>query len=503
MFVNSMAFTTQLSRSVSNNKKSYWRNTLNIKKHYLKRTLWVSSILLTGLVTGCNSSNDSSSPEIIDPEFTVTATSPADKAAAAPLNHKVIAAFSEAVDASTIDKVSFSVKVTGGTAVSGSVSVDAPSHTATFTPDNNFTAGTDYTATLTTAIKSKADGKALAENYVWSFTGGATDDDAPIIVKPTNPADGDTGVLLNRAVSVNFSEVLDPATAKEANFTLSGGGTDVEGVISFGGTVVTFTPSENLAKNTEYTATVTKGITDLAGNTLATDFVWTFETGSTIAEGPKPVNLGTAGDFAILTKTGITNVPASKITGNIGASGITAAAMDTVTCPEITGNIYGDDAGLTTDCYIKSGKAATAVLDMGIAYTDAAGRTTPDYTELYAGDISGRTLEPGLYKWGTNVLINKDVTLEGGPNDVWIFQIAGDVIQASGTYVTLTGGALAKNVFWQVGGGAGVSLDTGAHFKGVVLAVKKITVKTDARVNGRLLSQTAVTLQQNDITEPE
>jgi hypothetical protein len=483
---------------------------LNIKKHYLKRTLWVSSILLTTLVTGCNSSNDSSSPEIINPEFTVTATNPTDDDKATslnrtPLNRKVIAAFSEAVDASTIDKVSFSVKDAGGVALIGEVSVDAPSHTATFAPaGSGFAADTRYTATLTTAIKSTVGSKALANDYVWSFTSGtATDDDAPI-VESTNPDDGDIGVLLNRAVSANFSEVLDPSTAKDANFTLSGGGTNVEGFISFGGTVVTFTPNKYLDKSTDYTATLKKGIKDLAGNPLAA-YDWSFTTGKEVAEGPKPVNLGTAGDFAILTKTGITNVPASKITGNIGASGITAAAMDTVICSEITGNIYGDDAGLTGpkyDCYIKSGKAATAVLDMGIAYTDAAGRTTPDYTELYAGDISGRTLEPGLYKWGTNVLINKDVTLEGGPNDVWIFQIAGDVIQASGTHVTLTGGALAKNVFWQVGGGAGVSLDTGAHFKGVVLAVKKITVKTDARVNGRLLSQTAVTLQQNDITEP-
>jgi len=145
---------------------------------------------------------------------------------------------------------------------------------------------------------------------------------------------------------------------------------------------------------------------------------------------------------------------------------------------------------------------ANAVLDMGLAYTDAAGRTTPDFTELHAGDLSGKTLVPGLYKWGTNVLINTDVTLSGGENDVWIFQVANNVTLASAKSVILEGGALAKNVFWQVGGGVGVALGTNSTFNGIVLAEKGITVNTGATVNGRLLSQTAVTLDQNTVTQP-
>lgn len=492
-----MTFAIQLSSSVTSNKKSYRRNYLHTNKHFIKRTLWISSILLTALVTGCNSSSNS--------ESTVIANYPADGEKAAPLNHKVVATFSEAMDGTTVDRQSFSVKAAGEQALSGIISVDAASHTASFTPaGNGFTASTAYTATLTTAIKSKAGSVPLTDNYVWQFTSGAaTDDDAPSVTS-TNPVDADNDAILNRSVSANFSEVLDPATVNAANVTLieTVSDTAVSGDVSFGGTVVTFTPNRNLAKNTEYTAKLTTGIIDLAVNPLAADFEWSFTTGTTIAEGPKPVNLGTGGDFAILTKTGITNIFESAITGNIGASGITAASMDTVTCPEITGNIYGDDAGIKTDCYIKSGKAASAVLDMGIAYRDAAGRTTPDYTELYAGDLSSKTLVPGLYKWGTNVLINKDVYLDGGANDVWIFQIAGDVIQASSTHVYLQNGALAKNVFWQVGGGAGVALGTDADFKGIVLAEKGITVNTNAVVNGRLLSQTAVTLDQNTVTQP-
>ena len=231
--------------------------------------------------------------------------------------------------------------------------------------------------------------------------------------------------------------------------------------------------------------------------------------GGGIAGAGTPVNLGSAGNFVILSKTGITNIPTSAITGNIGSSPITAAEMNTVTCSNISGTIYGaDDAYVGDDRTCFAGNTpditlvANAILDMGTAYTDAAGRTTPDFTELYAGDISGRTLVPGLYKWGTGVLINTSVTLSGGPTDIWIFQIAGDLTQAGATSVILAGGALAKNIFWQVGGGTGVALDTTAHFEGVILAAKGITAKTGATVNGRLLAQTAVTLDMNVVTQP-
>jgi hypothetical protein len=137
---------------------------------------------------------------------------------------------------------------------------------------------------------------------------------------------------------------------------------------------------------------------------------------------------------------------------------------------------------------------------MQFAYNDAAGRSLPDFTELGAGQIGGLTLHAGLYKWGTGVLISKDVTLSGGPNDVWIFQVAGTLHQANGTRVTLAGGALARNIFWQVADV--VVIGTTAHFEGNILAKKLIAVNTGATVNGRLLAQTAVTLQQNAVTEP-
>jgi hypothetical protein len=217
-------------------------------------------------------------------------------------------------------------------------------------------------------------------------------------------------------------------------------------------------------------------------------------------QGPVPVNLGSAGQFTILSKSGITDVFASAIVGNVGTSPITGAAL-LLTCGEVSGKIYTVDAAGPLPCSVTDPTTLTsAVDDMGFAYDDAAGRVAPDSTELGAGEIGGLTLAPGLYKWGTGLLISTDVTLSGGPDDVWIFQVAGTLNQASATRVTLAGGARAKNIFWQVAGA--VTIGTTAHFEGVVLGKTMIAVNTGATVRGSLLAQTAVTLQMNAVTRP-
>jgi hypothetical protein len=222
-------------------------------------------------------------------------------------------------------------------------------------------------------------------------------------------------------------------------------------------------------------------------------------TGAT-GQGPAAVNLGTAGTFAILSKTGITDVYKSAIVGNVGTSPITGAAL-LLTCGEVTGKVFVVDAAGPLPCAINDATTLTAAVgDMETAYLDAQGRTSPDFTELGAGEIGGLTLSPGLYKWGTGVSISNDVTLNGGPNDVWIFQVAGTLNQANAARVTLAGGALAKNIFWQVADN--VTIGTTAHFEGVVLGKTLVAVNTGASANGRLLAQTAVTLQMNAITQP-
>ena len=216
--------------------------------------------------------------------------------------------------------------------------------------------------------------------------------------------------------------------------------------------------------------------------------------------GPAPVNLRSAGTFTILSKTGITDVYASAITGDVGTSPITGAAL-LLTCGEVSGKVFVVDAAGPLPCAINDATTLTAaVLDMETAYLDAEGRVSPDFTELGAGEVGGLTLKPGLYKWSTDLLITNDVTLSGGPNDVWIFQVAGNLNQANAARVTLAGGALPKNIFWQVAGAA--TIGTTAHFEGVMLGKTLVAVNTGASANGRLLAQTAVTLQMNAITQP-
>ena len=227
-----------------------------------------------------------------------------------------------------------------------------------------------------------------------------------------------------------------------------------------------------------------------------------------VCAGASCVNLLTAGNFAILTGAGITNTGAhlTAITGNIGSSPITGAAMNNVFCSEITGTIVGVDAAYVgsgdASCYAGSPADKTtvdnAVADMGTAYAAAAART-PTATDPNAT----LPIPPGVYNFSTaDITINSNVELTGSATDVWIFQITGNFVQAAGTSVILTGGALPQNVFWQVGGGVGVNILAGAHMEGIILAAAGINLVTGASVDGRLFSQTAVALDENAITRP-
>jgi len=224
------------------------------------------------------------------------------------------------------------------------------------------------------------------------------------------------------------------------------------------------------------------------------------------AAGPAPVDLGTAGNFVILAKTAVSTTGATSVVGDIGVSpaatsyltgfSLTKVGTTSATSSQVTGTLYGADMTTPTNSML-----TTAVSDMETAFTDAAGRTNPTATELYAGDISGQTLLPGLYKWSSGVLITSaGVTLSGGANDVWIFQIAQNLTVNNAAIVHLTGGAQAKNIFWQVSGQA--TLGTTADFKGVILSQTLISLNTGAVMTGRALAQTAVTLNANAVTAP-
>jgi hypothetical protein len=341
----------------------------------------------------------------------------------------------------------------------------------------------------------------------------------PTVVS-ASPSDGSTNVptgtnssinlVTGTVVSATFSQPMNPATLNSAlagsllTFTLRAtSGNNVPGTVAMNAanTVATFTPAASaLTPNTSYTATVSTAARNAGGTAMVFPIAWSFTTKAVASTAQAPVNLGTAGTFAILSKSGITDVYASAITGDVGTSPITGAAL-LLTCGEVTGKIFVVDAAGPLPCAVNDATSLTAAVgDMQTAYLDAEGRTSPDFTELGAGEIGGLTLAPGLYKWGTDVLISTDVTLSGGPNDVWIFQVAGKLNQASAKRVTLAGGALAKNIFWQVADS--VSIGTTAHFEGVVLGKTLVAVNTGASANGRLFAQTSVTLQMNAVTQP-
>jgi hypothetical protein len=230
-------------------------------------------------------------------------------------------------------------------------------------------------------------------------------------------------------------------------------------------------------------------------------------TGAAAQSSPAPVNIGTAGNFAILSKTGISTTGTSHITGDIGVSPAAATyitgfglTMDVSgafsTSSLVVGNVHAADYSFPTPTMMTA-----AVSDMETAYTGAAGRTSPDFTELYAGDITGKTLTRGLYKWSTAVLVSVGgVTISGTSNDVWIFQIAQNMELADGAVVTLAGGAQASNIFWQVAGQ--VTLGTTAAMKGIILCKTAIIMRTGAALNGRALAQTAITLDADVVSGP-
>ncbi len=224
--------------------------------------------------------------------------------------------------------------------------------------------------------------------------------------------------------------------------------------------------------------------------------------------GPTAVNLGTAGDFAILSKAGISTTGVTAITGDIGVSPIAATAMTGFglimhssgqysTTPIVSGRAYASDYAAPTPS-----KMTTAVSDMETAFTTANGLTTPaPIVGLYAGDISGRILPPGLYKWSTGVLVTSaGVTLTGGPNDTWVFQIAQNLTINNNAKITLLGGAQAKNIFWVVSGQA--TIGSNANVSGIIMSKTLISMNTGSRINGRLLAQTAVTLNASTVIQP-
>jgi hypothetical protein len=223
--------------------------------------------------------------------------------------------------------------------------------------------------------------------------------------------------------------------------------------------------------------------------------------------GPTAVNLKTAGNYVILAKTTITNAGTVAVVGDMGLSpGFTAAITNFgtpsplvntstfQTSNQVTGDIYAADMVAPTPTIL-----GAAILDMQGAYTDAAGRTKGVGANLNIGSGTippSTTLAPGTYTWGSNVTMPSSLTLSGGANDTWLFQVTGTLTTSSGVQIILGGSAVAKNIVWQVSGA--VTLGAGSVFNGIILGQTAISLGTTATVNGRLLAQSAVTLTNGD-----
>ncbi|KIM43785.1 hypothetical protein M413DRAFT_434757 [Hebeloma cylindrosporum] len=225
-----------------------------------------------------------------------------------------------------------------------------------------------------------------------------------------------------------------------------------------------------------------------------------------VALGPAAVNLRTAGNFAILAQSSVSTVPPSAVVGAVGLSpaastfltgwSLTPSPLGTFSIStQCVGSLYAANYASPTPA-----KLITAVSDMKTAALDAAGRTGPNFLNLGAGNISGLTLAPGLYKWTSALIIPTNVVISGSAIDTWIFQVAGTLTMSNSKRIMLAGGALAHNIVWVVSGA--VTVGTSSHFEGILLGSTGITFQTGSSINGRLLAQTAVSLQKTAVVSP-
>jgi len=335
------------------------------------------------------------------------------------------------------------------------------------------------------------------------FVAGCKKDEVAVlspIVTSSDPVQNAASIERNKVVSITFKDAMNPLSINENTFTLYQGATKVAGSITYAEKVARFTPTTSLAAKTIYTATITTGVLTAAGVAQKADIVWTFTTGGSTSS-LEALNLGSASNYVILAKTAITNISTSVVKGDLGLSPaatsyITGFALTNATgfatSAQVAGQLFAADMAAPTPANL-----TTAIANMITAYNSAASRTLPDFIELGTGNIGGKTLVAGLYKWSSNVTIPSAITISGSANDIWIFQIAGNLTMGSAVAVTLTGGAQAKNVFWQVAGEA--TFGTTSHMEGIVLCKTGITFQTGASINGRALAQTAVALDTNKV----
>ncbi|MHB1591194.1 MAG: ice-binding family protein [Sulfuricella sp.] len=485
-----------------------------------KPLMWFMALLLVALAAGCGGGGGrdpilgvslppltaATLTDLIKPRVTLTvpATTIPGPTPVAPANAAISATFTEAMAPATITPTSFTVMDTTTNVLvpPTSVTYDVASKTATFR-HAALVVGDNYAAKITTAATDLA-GNALAGNqaalpapsdYVWTFTASAPDVTAPTVTL-TSPINNATGVAINSSVSATFSKDMDPATicgksgltaaCPVASFTVvntTAGGTDVAGTVSYlpSSRIATFTPTAALPASASFTATVTTGAKDLAGNALAVGAKpdpWIFTTGTGVA--PSAVSLGTASTFGIMATSAITNTgAATKINGDVSLEPGTSNGLLPA---QVNGTIHINDT-----------VSHQARADLLTAYNSlkglAPGTVVPGGQDLGAFGATPGTLPPGTYTSGSTMLVSTPLTLDAGgdANAVWVFQIGSSLTtNVGGGNISLANGAQAKNVFWVPTSDATVGV--GTTFNGTIVAGRDATGQTGAIINGRILA---------------
>ena len=413
---------------------------------------------------------------------TVIGTEPMNNATNVSLSKIVTTTFDMPMNALTLSPTTFTLKQ-GGTLLAGTVTYNGT--TASFSPTNLLTPNTLYTAAISTAAKNLS-GIGLATTYTWNFTTGTLN--SPIVIS-TNPNNNSSGVAVNTSPTASFNMAMNPTTINTNSFKLKQGTTNIAGAVSFSGTTASFNPTVDLIPNTTYTATISTLAKNTTGIGLSSDYVWNFTTLSG-ASAPT-VNLNTVARFGIIAGVGVSN--------NAGFSQINN--MDVGISPGVRSSITGfppaiivNGAIYASDDISPPGIAAMLIQakqDLTNAYLFAEGATSPAPATV-SGDVGGTTLAPGIYKSTSTLMIqsgNLTLDAQGDANAVWIFQVASDftTVGGAGGSIILSGGAQAKNIYWQVGSSATIGDFT--SFYGNVLALTSITMNSGATATGRMLAR--------------
>ncbi len=481
--------------------------------------VWLIPIIVSIVVAGCGGGSGGDpilghSVSNTGPAPTVIAVAPANNETNVSRNiQSITAEFSLPMESTTLTTASFTlskgaVLETGGsvayvnrvaelTLASGSVLVDA---------------NTTYTATITTAAKS-ANGVALLNNYVWTFTTGSIVDNTPPEVNSTSPINGAIGVLVSKIISATFSEAMKSLsitaagifTVKDTITSANVAGTPTYSVIN---KTASFNPTADLAADTNYTATITTAAQDLAGLHMLNNYNWTFKTAASVP--PPLVNLGRASTYGIAATAGITNTPTTtQVDGDVvlnptaTCNAVTVPGDGTIglcgsTTPTSAPIIHGIVAS-TTPAYPDATTAQNVTDDLRAAYLAITPANMPGGTSIAAGTTLGAPIgDPlvagdnyfttGVYTSNTSILITGDLTLDAGgnPNATFVFQSASTIGTAPGARILLAGGAKASNVYWQAGSSA--TLGTNTIWNGNIFSYASITLNTSATSCGRLFA---------------